>query len=138
MRNCDSELALSIKEFYFKELQLILSTHVVMSEKYKISIRRVSTSGTIFRYITPHILNIFDGTQVNGIDGMVTLDPADTRPSTPGNDSQPNNMDKSDKKVQVHAFGTPENINSLTTERSTRAFKSKNSFINRNIVLQNV
>ena len=69
---------------------------------------------------------------------MVTLDPADTRPSTPGNDSQPNNMDKSDKKEQVHAFGTPENINSLMTEKSTRAFKSKNSFINRNIVLQNV
>ena len=63
MRNCDSELALSIKEFYFKELQLILSTHVVMSEKYKISIRRVS-SGTIFRYIQWFFFGFWTLTQV--------------------------------------------------------------------------
>ena len=47
--------------------------------------------------------------QVNGIDGIVTLDPADTRPSTPGKDSLPN-MDKSDTIEQVHTFGKPVNI----------------------------
>ena len=41
VQRADSELTLAIKDFHLKQLQLELSTHLVMAEKHKVSIGQV-------------------------------------------------------------------------------------------------